>query len=45
MFAPVVNISYNLNDEDLWLSNNPLGAILSINIAVNEASVVKKQRI
>lgn len=27
VFTPVVNTNYNLNDSELWLSNNPLGAI------------------
>ncbi len=40
IFTPIVNSSYNLNDDILWNSNNPLGAILSINITGNEGSVV-----
>lgn len=39
-FTPVVNSSYDINDNTLWLSDNPLGAILSINILMNEGSVV-----
>jgi hypothetical protein len=40
VFTPVENSSYNLNENALWNSLNPLGAILSININPDEGSVV-----
>ena len=39
-FTPVNYSQYNINDAQLWQSNNPFGAILSINIFPDEGSVV-----
>jgi hypothetical protein len=39
-FTPIVDSDYNINDTPLWLSNNPIGAILKINISGNPGSVV-----
>lgn len=40
VFTPVTSSTYGLDESSIWLSNNPLGAILSINILINEGSVV-----
>ncbi len=39
-FTPIENEEYNVHDSALWLSNNPIGAILRINIQNNNGSVV-----
>ncbi|WP_026976989.1 hypothetical protein [Flavobacterium tegetincola] len=39
-FTPIVDSNYNIDDTALWQSNNPLKAILQINIFPNMGSVV-----
>lgn len=40
VFTPVNDPNYNINDQVVWFSNYPLGAILKINIGGNNGSVV-----
>ena len=39
-FTPVVDVDFNIDESNLWLSNNPLGTIINIDITGNNGSVV-----
>jgi hypothetical protein len=39
-FTPIVNSSYGINDTSLWFSNNPLGALIHIEIPGDNGTVV-----
>lgn len=39
-FTPVIDSSYNIDDTDLWNSNNPLGSLIHITIPGNAGTVI-----
>ncbi|WP_418121723.1 hypothetical protein ACNFU2_11415 [Chryseobacterium sp. PTM-20240506] len=39
-FTPIVNTSYGINDTALWFSNNPLGALIHIEIPGDNGTVI-----